>query len=112
MKFNCDLEFDEPIAERSIKGDNCTITIQLGPLRRDACAIDDDGWYCPYRIMGIPGQPDQKMFGIGADGIQAIIAALSTIGVELKYHWKERLGLMWSNQDEFFGFIDGTKLPG
>jgi hypothetical protein len=105
-----DLEFDEPIAERVIEGTDCVITIQLGPARRET-DDKDSGWYCPYRITGIPGEPAHKMFGSGDDAISAIIGALCNLGAELNYTWKERLGLNWLGQ-EHLGLLDAHKLPG
>jgi hypothetical protein len=105
-----DLEFDEPIAQRVIPGTDCVITIQLGPARRDK-NDENSGWYCPYRITGIPGESDHKMFGAGEDAISAIIGALCNLGAELNSTWKERLGLNWLDQ-EHLGLLDAHKLPG
>jgi hypothetical protein len=111
MFENWDLEFDKPIAERVIEGNDCTITVQLGPPRPETfVTTDDPGWYCPYRIKGIPGEPDHKMFGGGEDAIGAIIGALCNLGAELNYRWKDHLGLNWFDT-EHLGFLDIDKLP-
>jgi hypothetical protein len=102
-----DLEFDEPIAERVIEGNDCTLIVQLGPPRPEP---GDAGWYCPYRIKGIPDKPDRKMFGGGEDAVEAIIYALANIGAELNHQEKERLGLDWCDV-EHLGFLDALKLP-
>jgi hypothetical protein len=104
-----DLEFSEPIAERIIEGNDCTIIVQLGPPRPETTE-GHTGWYCPYRITGIPDKPDRKMFGGGEDAIDAIIYALANIGAELNYQEKERLGLDWCGV-EHLGFLDVHKLP-
>lgn len=104
-----DLEFDEPIAERVIEGNDCTLIVQLGPPR-PATPDADTSWYCPYRIKGIPDQPDHKMFGGGVDAIDAIIAALTNIGSDLNYRWKDRLSLNWLDV-EHLGFLDVDKMP-
>jgi uncharacterized protein DUF6968 len=105
-----DLEFNEPIAERIIEGNDCTIIVQLGPPRPET-NDDEPDWYCAYRITGIPGEPDHKMYGGGVDAIDAIIAALCNLGAELNYCWKDRLGLNWLDV-EHLGFLDAHKLPG
>jgi hypothetical protein len=104
-----DLDFDEPIAERVIEGKDCTVVVQLGPPRPNLVA-GHTGWYCPYRITGIPDKPDLKMFGGGEDAVEAIIVALAIIGAELNYRQKERLGLDWGGV-EHLGFLDTDKLP-
>jgi hypothetical protein len=73
-----DLEFNEPIAERIIKGNDCTLIVQLGPPRPETTE-GHTGWYCPYRIKGFPDKPDHEMFGGGEDAIDAIIYALANI---------------------------------
>lgn len=62
-------------------------------------------WYCPYRIEGLDAP--YAMFGAGADGIQALIAALSNIGAYLNA--QPELGL--ENGLDFLGFLDASRLP-
>ena len=104
-----DLDFDDPIAERVIRGKGCTIVVQLGRPRPEPAA-GHIGWYCPYRIKGIPGKPDLQMFGGGEDAVEAIITALANIGSGLNYREKEQLGLDWGGI-EHLGFLDTHKLP-
>jgi hypothetical protein len=104
-----DLEFDQPIAERVIKGNDCTIVVELGPPR-PVTTDGDAGWYCPYRIKGIPGEPDRMRFGGGEDAIEAIIHAITNIGSELNYREKDQFGLNWLDT-EHLGFLDALKLP-
>jgi hypothetical protein len=106
------LEFDEPIAERIIPGADCEIVVQLGPPRQQFSNGDLFCWYCPYRINGIPNDPDHKRFVAGEDAIEAIIHTLSIIGAELNSELKDQLGLNWGDENGYLGFLDGTKLPG
>lgn len=101
-----DLEFDEPIAERIIKGIDCTVIVQLGPPRQST----PGDWYCPYRIEGIPGEAVRKRYAPGDDAIEALIYAIANIGAELGYRVKERFGLNWSDT-EHLGFLDARTLP-
>jgi hypothetical protein len=102
------LEFDQPIAERTIEGSGGhKVVVTLGSPR-----FDDEvgGWVCPYRIDGLPGEPDYRMFGGGIDGIQAIIAALANIGAYLNYRWKAQLGLSFHGADHL-GLLDALQPP-
>jgi hypothetical protein len=104
-----DLEFDAPVAERVIKGNGCTIIVQLGPPRL-ATPDDDTDWYCPYRIKGIPNEPDREHYAPGTDAIEALIHALANIGAELGYREKNQFGLNWFDT-EHLGFLDARTLP-
>lgn len=50
------------------------------------------------------------MFGGGVDSIDAIIAALTNIGSDLNYRWRDRLSLNWLDV-EHLGFLDADKMP-
>lgn len=95
------LEFDEPIAERTIEGaGGREVVVKLGPPRAEGPM-----WLCPYRIEGLDAP--YAMFGAGADSIQALVAALANIGAYLNAH--AELGL--NNGLDFLGFLDARRLP-
>jgi hypothetical protein len=104
-----DLEFDEPIAERVIEGNDCTITVQIGPPRPETTE-DDASWYCPYRIKGFPNEPDRERYAGGMDAVEALVYAIANIGAELNYREKRQFGLNWLDT-EHLGFLDAHKLP-
>jgi hypothetical protein len=104
---NWNLDFDEPIAQRTLEGkDGQRLVVKLGPPRVDKA----DHWACPYTIEGVPGEPDYRMFGAGVDSIDAVIAALANIGAYLNHVWKDKLGLDFYGAD-FLGFLDATLPP-
>jgi hypothetical protein len=84
---NLNLEFDQAIAERTIEArEGRNIVVTLGMPR-----VEDKigGWVCPYRIEGLPGEPNYRMFGGGTDSVHTIIAALANLGAYLNYRWKD-----------------------
>jgi hypothetical protein len=101
------LEFDEPIAQRIIEGKDGKLTVTLGMPRADDKI---GGWLCPYRIEGLPGEPDYRMFGAGIDAVHAIIAALANLGAYLNLRWKDELGLNFYDTDHL-GFLDAQQPP-
>jgi Domain of unknown function (DUF6968) len=105
---NLNLEFDQAIAERTIEArEGRNIVVTLGMPR-----VEDKigGWVCPYRIEGLPGEPNYRMFGGGTDSVHAIIAALANLGAYLNYRWKDELGLNFCDADHL-GLLDAQQPP-
>jgi hypothetical protein len=104
---NWDLDFEEPIAERVLEGnDGRQIAVKLGKPRVDA----QGHWACPYTIDGLPDEPGYRMYGAGVDSVDAIIAALANLGAYLNHRWKAELGLSFYDAD-FLGLLDATLPP-
>jgi hypothetical protein len=102
---NLDLDFDQAIAERALDSNTGKVVVKLGPPRTDEAGM----WYCPYKIEGLPDEPNYAMFGGGIDAIQAIIIALANLGAYLN-HRKDELELSFYNTD-FLGFLSIKQPP-
>jgi hypothetical protein len=71
-----DLEFDQPIADRTLDSNIGKIVVKLGPTPTDQAGM----WCCPYKIEGLPDEANYTMFGGGIDTIPAITIARANLG--------------------------------
>lgn len=105
--MDLNLDFDQTIAERTIMGTRGRkLIVTLGLPRAE---VKIGGWLCPYRIDGLPAEPNYRMYGGGIDAIHAIIAALANLGTYLDGR-KAELGLSFYDADHL-GFLDERQPP-
>jgi len=97
-----DLDFDQPIAQRTLAGrQGATVEVKLGAPKPFDQNNPQSGWYCPFRVEDIDGQP-WRAFAGGADGVHALVLALVRIGeylgsrpeLELTFDGSKDLGFL------------------
>jgi hypothetical protein len=104
-----DLRFDQPIAQRTLTGRHgAVVEVMIGAPRPFDDHTQRTGWYCPFRVEDIDGQPWINYAG-GMDGVQALVLALVRIGEYLSSRTDLELTLDGSKD---LGFLSAKMLSG
>lgn len=86
--------YGEPIAVRELERSGEPVTVSIGrPYQQD------QSWFCPYMITGLTDEPVVHYRG-GVDAVQALWAALRTVGVDLDAANRDGAGVTFAGTED------------